>query len=56
MESKLSNYSYVVQATTYPIMSGLAHHVNSNGDRSIGPDGDLAEEKGTWPAALWEAR
>lgn len=52
VESKLSNYSYVVQATTYPIMSGLAHHVNSNGDRSIGPDGDLAEEKRTWPAAL----
>lgn len=62
-ESKLSNYSYVVQATTFPIMSGLARHVNSNGELAgttpssnipcaIGPDGDLAEEKRTWPAAL----
>ena len=66
-EPKLSNYSCVVQATTYPIMSGLAHQVNSNGELAraapssntpcaIGPDGDLAEETRTWPAALREAR
>lgn len=48
-------------------MSELAHQVNSNGELArtapssntpcaIGPDGDLAEETRTWPAALREAR